>query len=191
MQRNSSGQITVAGAIVTAIAALIAIFAFSSGVSVGDSATPSPSTVPSASPTPRPTTTLFPAPSTPADGPMVVDLDIATDHDVTVVIDDATGKVVGARTGRAGDGMSVRWFDVKVENIDADTISVTWVGLAVDGAIALSISEADGSIALDFVQDGPPAYSDATGFDRVLVIEFDQAVDAADVEVTFPKPLPA
>ena len=190
MQRSTDrGQALVVSTILIAIVAALAALAY--GASPAGEGAPDPSSSPAPSERPVATPTVAPSPSTPVDGDVVVELDIATDHDVSVVVDDATGRIVAVRSGRAGDGMSVRWFDVKVENVDATTIRITWVGLPVDEEIALTVTESDGSIALDFAQAGPPAYSDAVGFDRVLEIEFDAAVDAADVEVTFPAPQPA
>ena len=39
----------------------------------------------------------------------------------------------------AGDGMSVRCNEVAVENIDASTLRVTWVGLPMDDVAAESV----------------------------------------------------
>ena len=77
--------------------------------------------------------------------------------------------------------MSVRWFDVKVENVDAETLRVVWVGLARDEVVHLGISRVDGKIRLRFVKDGPPANSDAVGFDRVLDLKFVVPVRSEDV----------
>lgn len=186
---NARGQTLAVAAVAIATVAIIGAVAFTIGTASGDP--PAPTPPPVQAPTPPPTAQPSVAPSAPSDGSTTVDLDIATDHDVSVVVKDDTGSVRDVTSGKAGDGMSVRWFDVTVENVDAETVRVTWVGLPVDEVIDLTISKDGDAIALDFVQDGPPAYSDAIGFDRVLVIEFDTPVDADDVEVTFPKPLPA
>ncbi len=77
--------------------------------------------------------------------------------------------------------MSVRWFDVKVENIDADTLRIVWVGLARDEVIKLGVSTVDGKLRLRFVQDGPPPNSDAMGHDRVLELSFAAPVRSEDV----------
>jgi hypothetical protein len=77
--------------------------------------------------------------------------------------------------------MSVRWFDVKVENIDADTLRIVWVGLPRDELVRLTVSSVDGQFRLHFVQDTPPANSDALGFDRILELSFDQPVRSEDV----------
>ena len=181
--KPARGQTLPVVAILIAIVAVTAIVA-GSRLAAGNA-------VPSAAPTerPSPVPTLKPAPTpsetpVPSDGPVKVDLDIATDHDVSVVIDDRTGAVVDARSGHAGDGMSVRWFDVKAENVDADTIRVTWAGLPRDEVIATSISSQDGKIWIRMVQASPPKNSDAIGFDRVLDLTFDKDVSADDVQVS-------
>ena len=64
---------------------------------------------------------------------------MAAHHDVSGVIDDDTGSVIEASSGRAGDGMSVRCNEVAVENVDASTLRVTWVGLPMDDVAAESV----------------------------------------------------
>lgn len=145
-----------------------------------------PSVPPTTPPTAPPTVPPTPAPSDepsspPADGVFEVDLDNLTDHDVSVVVDDETGSVVEVTSGRPGDGMSVRWFDLKIENIDAETLRIVWVGLPRDEVVHLGISHVDGKVQLRFVQDGPPANSDATGYDRVLNVKFVVPVRAEEV----------
>jgi hypothetical protein len=130
------------------------------------------------------------APATPAptpdpvddfsDGSKTVELDIATPHDVAVKVDDTTGTIVDATTGRAGDGMSVRWYDLKVENVDDRTLRLTWVGFGADDEVLLRVAEVDGLIDLLLVQPGPYPNSDGLGFDRVLDLEFASPVNAAD-----------
>jgi hypothetical protein len=138
-------------------------------------------------PTPSAPTTPLPsvAPSPAPDGDFRVDLDIATDHDVKVVIDDRGDVITGASSGRAGDGMSVRWGDVEIVNVDEDTLRVTWVGLPVDSVIELAVSVEGDGYRLDFVQPAPPPDSDAIGFDRVLVLDFDGPVAADAVDASF------
>jgi hypothetical protein len=182
-----------AAAIAIAIVAGIALVA--SGVlGRGAEPSPSPSTPPVASPSPQPSLVPSPVPSPlpspdpsaePADGDDVVDLDALPGQGISVVIDDQVGTLVGASSGEPGDGMSVRWFDAIVENLDAQTIEVTWVGLPVDEELSLLISEYEGGYRLHFGQSNPPLDSDAVGFDRVLVLEFDEPVSPNDVVVTF------
>jgi hypothetical protein len=155
-------------------------------------AQPSPSASPSA---PAPT---VPASEAPSDAPSSPDpgavpstpagairLDVADPHDILVSVVDPEGSLTGASSGRAGDGMSVRWGDVEVLNVDEDTLRVTWVGLPVDAAVTVRL-DADGEgYVLEITQPAPPANSDATGFDRVLVLDFGSAVKAENVKAVF------
>jgi hypothetical protein len=192
---NRSSNVSRVALPVAALFAVLAVLVVVAGGALGRSADPSPtpsdrpSTPPSAAPSapssPQPTAEPTGEPTdAPADGPITVDLDNLTDHDVSVVIDDETGALDGAVSGEPGDGMSVRWFDVKVENLDSKTLRVVWVGLPRDEQVQLSISEADGRYRLGFVQAAPPANSDAVGYDRILVLRFETDVNTEDVEVT-------
>ena len=145
---------------------------------------PTPTSAPVVTPTPAPAgpTAVPSQPST--GGDIAVPLKNLTGDDVSVAIDDTTGMLDVASSGDPGDGMSVRWFHVKVENIDADTLRVVWVGLPRDEVIGLTITEEAGAIHLAFRQDAPPANSDALGFDRVLELSFDAPVRADDVTTT-------
>jgi len=80
--------------------------------------------------------------------------------------------------------MSVRWYDLKVENVDANTLRLTWVGFAGDYESVLNVGRNDGVISLAMQVAGPPQNSDATGYDRVLVLELDGPVNADDVAFT-------
>lgn len=187
MSRFASTSRIARPAIVLA-ATMAVVFALTAGGVLGGGAKPSdppgPTPAPTANPTPTPTPTATPSPTDPpAGGPLTVDLDIATDHDVSVLITDRSGKLKKAVTGRAGDGMSVRWGDWKVENLDDSTVRLTWVGLPRDEALTLSIEATDGTYQLVLVQAAPPKDSDAVGFDRVLVLTFDAPVSADDIEV--------
>lgn len=184
MKRSS----TIRGA-AAAIVALVAVLAFVAGAAFGrgsdGGASPTPSNPPTAQPSGTPSAPASPAPSDdPSDGEIEVDLDVATPHDVSVVIRDETGGVVGATSGRAGDGMSVRWYTMSVVNLDADTLRVTWVGFPQDEVASLRVYELDGSVALTLVSAGPPANSDALGYDRVVDIDFATAVNAEDVRTS-------
>src|SRR5215203_3687396 len=88
---------------------------------------PTPVATPASSQVPTPAPTPTPAPS---DG-FRFDLDVVTPHDVSVELEDDSGTVIDARSGSAGDGMSVRWFDSIVTG-SGDTILITWVGLPQD-----------------------------------------------------------
>ena len=196
-----NNRLSIPAAISVAAVAVIALIA--SGVLRPTPVSGVPPTdapwVPSVPPTmPAPATPATPAPATPApatpapsvdpdgepDNVTTVDLDVATDHDVRVTVVDDGGSLVGIRSGHAGDGMSVRWFDLKVENVDSSTLRLTWIGFAADDESVLNVGENDGRVQLALSVAGPPPNSDATGYDRVLILEFDHDVSAADVTST-------
>ena len=142
--------------------------------------TPSPIATPIPSPvvTPRPS----PVPSQPAPETAVIDLEDPLGHDVTVVLDDESGRIVRARSGHPGDGMSVRWYGVDVSLVDDDTVRLTWVGLPGDVEIGVVVAEdAAGRLRMLITQPIPPRNSDALGVDRVLELDLGAPVSAADV----------
>ena len=180
MHRSSNSRTTLAAAVMLAAVASIVLTACGTiGLSVDPAAAPSaaPSAAPIASPNPQPT-------AVPSDGPTSVDLENLTGHDVSIVINDETGTLSGATSGTPGDGMSVRWFDATIGNLDAQTLRLGWVGLPRDEDLELTIIDDGGKYRLGLVQSAPPADSDAVGFDRVLELLFDSPVSAADVEVS-------
>jgi hypothetical protein len=171
--------------------AVVAVLILVAGGALGRGADPTPdrSPAPSVAPSVRPTPTATPSPTIkptdgPSDGPFKVELENLTDNDVAVIIDDESGTLTGAASGIPGDGMSVRWFDVLVENLDAETVRVVWVGLPRDEELTLSIAAEDGKYRLILTQAAPPANSDALGFDRILDLRFESPVAASDVHVT-------
>jgi hypothetical protein len=184
--RTRSLRPLVGALVLVAVVAVVATGAFGRTPTV----TPSPVPSPTFAPTPAPTVVPVPVPSVPpstppaADGDFDVPLRDLTGHDASVVIEDKTGSLVKAESGNPGDGMSVRWFDVKVENIDAETLRVVWVGLGRDEVVRLGVSRVEDKVRLRFVQAAPPAYSDATGYDRVLNLKFDVPVRSEDVLAT-------
>lgn len=186
---SNRGRVLPAAALLLALIAAVAVVA-SGALGRAGSQGPTPSAPPSGTPKPTPEATPTPTPpaepsDAPADGIFDVALDTLDEHDVTIVVDDATGTIVKASTGTPDDGMSVRWFDLKVENVDAKTLRLIWVGLPVDEAMQLSVTRNDGKLHLRFVQASPPMYSDAMGYDRNLVVAFDQPVSAGDVTFSF------
>ena len=190
-----SSPLSRAALAVAALLAVVALLAVIVGGALGRGVDPSPapSQTPSGPPSAAPSIPASPQPSgeptaDPSDG-LHVDLANLTRHDVSVVIDDKTSAVVDVRSGQPGDGMSVRWFDVKVENLDDSTLRITWVGLPRDEEIRLAIVEDDGTYVLDLFQAAPPANSDAVGYDRILIIRFDTPVSAGDVKVTLHEPV--
>jgi hypothetical protein len=79
--------------------------------------------------------------------------------------------------------MSVRWHDAEVVQVDERTIRVTWVGLPVDDAVDVVVERAGGAVSIQIGQSAPPANSDATGHDRVLVLTFAAPVVADSLEL--------
>ena len=75
--------------------------------------------------------------------PIKVDLANATGADVYVDIADRSGLLIDAESGTPGDGMSVEPYTLKVENLDATTLHLTWVDFPIDNALALYIDESE------------------------------------------------
>ena len=192
MNRSPSlrGLALPGAAIILALAAVLALVAggaLGRGLGQGGPAvTARPSIAPSTTPTPSPTAKPT---AEPVDGVVKVDLDIATRHHVSVAIDDETGSLVKARSGRAAEGMSVRWYVLKVENLDAETLRLSWVGFSVDDEIELSVWRNDGKLRLRMVQAGPLPNTDSMGGDRILYLTFDEPVSADDVQATIQESL--
>lgn len=176
------GRALPAAAILLALIAVVFVVASGALGRAGDPGKPDPSAPPSNPPTstPKPAPTATPS-GAPANGIFDVDLNTIDDNEVTIVVDDSTGTIVKAVSGDPVDGMSVRWFDMKVENVDAKTLRLTWVGLPVDAQAKLLVSRDDGKLRLRFFQPAPPSNSDALGHDRILILTFDEPVAAADV----------
>jgi hypothetical protein len=184
---------------VVAVIAIVASGALARGGDSGPGAQPSspPSNPPTSVPTgtPEPTTAPTPDPTAeptpePNDGVFEVDVNTPDNHDVSVIVEDASGSITDVTSGNPGDGMSVRWFDMKVENVDPNTLQLTWVGLPFDQDVQLFVAmRDDGRLRLRMVQPGPPANSDAIGFDRVLNLTFDQPISADDVLPTIQESL--
>jgi hypothetical protein len=154
--------------------------------------TPAPAKTPAPIETPAPTETPAPAPTPaatpdPNDGgsdamPIKVDLANATGADVYVDIVDGSGLLVGAQSGTPGDGMSVEPYTLKVENLDATTLQLTWIDFPIDNALALYIDESGGRIRLLLVQPDPTSPTDSIGFDRELILSFSEPISAGQVD---------
>ena len=197
LDRDRSTQITLLSSIAAGVvlAAFVAVTAFGGGGGANDGgvaplpATPRPSTpvaTPAPSEAPAPSETPVTAP-VPNDGgldamPIKVDLDNATGADVYVDIADRSGLLVDAASGTPGDGMSVEPYTLKVENVDATTLQLTWVDFPIDNALALYIDETDAGIRLVLVQPEPTGRTDAIGFDRALILSFSEPISADRVE---------
>lgn len=185
---RTGGPLIAATGLAVALVAIVAVVALGAGRPGTPDPSASPSTPPSAAPSTPPS---VPPTTPPADGHFQVDVDVAAGGPVTLVVEDTTGAVVDVTSGPASDGMSVRWGDVIVANIDATTVRVTWAGLPGAEELSLTVRSRQDQAVLDFVQKLPPANSDAMGVDRVIVIEFDRPVRAEDVVAIFPDFVPA
>ena len=177
-------------------AVLLTVVAVGAAAVAGRTVTPiaEPSTPPSVAPRPVPTPvapsdpapTPTPDPTDAPNGEFAFDLDVIDPHDVSVVVKDRSSRVVGASSGKAGDGMSVRWNDIEIVNLDADTLKVTFVGFPQDETIDIDFAVAAGDgFNLTVTQKLPLPNTDALGADRVVVLDFNQDVDAGDVYASF------
>ena len=176
--------------IVVAVGMIVILAAFAvvaAGGSPASSPIPiaSPSADPTAAPSPQPTLTAAPtdAPSDPLGDGIV--LDVADDHEVVVIIANASDTVTGARSGVARDGMSVRWGDVIVENVDEDTLRLTWAGWLQDESITVAVGAEADALFVTVTQKMPYENTDAMGGDRVLEIDLAQPFDADQVSAEF------
>jgi hypothetical protein len=181
---TSRTPIAARGLLAVAALALVATVAACSTADAGaPTGSPVPSTPPVATPAPSPIATPEPTPSIP--GVPDVDLDVADGHDVVVVISDRNDLLAGARSGEGKDGMSVRWGDAIIRNLDANTIEVTWAGYPQDETIGLLVAATSDGVLLRFGQNMPYPNTDAMGADRVLVLTFAEAVEADEVVAEF------
>jgi hypothetical protein len=202
MPSASSRLTPIRAAVAASIAILVLVIVAAGFGRPADAASPTatpaptaparPSPSPTASPTPKPSVsptakpTPSPAPSDPSEegpilGDITVNLQAPAGHVVTATVRDESGDVVGVRSGVPGDGMSVNWHDIAVKNVDARTLSVTWVGFTIDENVFVGISADGDGYLVDIVQSGPSPNTDTLGSDRVLLLTFDQPVRAADV----------
>jgi ABC-type amino acid transport substrate-binding protein len=152
-------------------------------VVAGSSAAPSPtpsaraSSAPTSSPSSEPVESEKPG----RDAiPLTVDLVNETDDAVYVDIADNSGLLVDAVSGVPHDGVSVESYTLKVENIDARTLRLTWSDYAIPNALALYIDESARRFTL--VQPEPKGDVDAMAHDRVLILTFSEPISAEDIE---------
>jgi hypothetical protein len=185
--RTSNAAGPVAGLLLGAILVLVA--ACGAAAPSPAPASPAPSNPATPAPTEQPTEAPAseapsPAPSEGAGDEPVV-LDIPGGHVVSVVVTDRGVGLSGAESGKAGDGMSVRWGDAIVENVDPNTVKVTWVGFPQDETVGLVLEPKGDKVVIRFGQNAPYENTDALGADRVMVFAFDAPVSADDVVVEF------
>ena len=187
--------------VIAALAAVVAVGGCALGV-VGARAGAQPSPVPVVAPAPTAVPVVPAPPSLPAGAPQptpasdptvpvtpavdgvdgaIIPLDVFLGHDVRLAVSDPEGLVTQVATGQAADGMSVGWWQASVRNLGPQTIEVVWEGLPQDEILTLVVRSDGDKVRLRFGQAAPPAYSDAMGADRVVVLTFAEPVDAADV----------
>lgn len=165
----------------------------------GFGSTPTPTATASPTPTPAPTAPASPAPTPsapvntpePSVGLGPIRLAVVSGSIVDVVISDRNGLVTGAVTEQANPGMSFAWENSKVEAVPgtANAMRVTWVGYPRDEEVRLEVTDdGSGGLLLQFFQDAPIPNTDGEGEDRVMILYLGDAVDPADVEVTFTDP---
>ena len=145
-------------------------------------ATPVPTVEPTAPATPVPTTKPSAKPSVPpVDAmPLTVDLETLTPHHVHVDIADLSGRLVSAVSGTPTASAPFDMYILRVENIDARTLRLTWVDRPGDNALALYIN-ADASRFL-MIQPEHDSRGDTILHDRVLILTFRDPISASDVE---------
>ncbi len=182
--RSHRTRRTSAGLVLGLAVSAFVLVACSSAVAADPSPTGRPAPTPIATPIATPIVTPIPAPS---DGggdamPMTVDLENATGADIDVDIVDRTGGLVGAVSGRPGDGASVEPYTIIVENVDDRTLRLTWVDYPIDNDLALFVDETSTGVRLVLVQPEPTGPTDAIAFDRILELTFDAPVSAGQVE---------
>ena len=94
-------------------------------------------------------------------------------RDVSAEVIDWTGRVTGASSGTPGEGASVAYGTVAITNAGPTSLEILWSGGPCDRSVPVVV---DGS-TITVVQ--PPCEGDAIAFDRILRLEFADAVDAA------------
>ena len=146
---------------------------------------PAPTPVPTGQPSEVPGEEPSEEPTDGSDGmPIRVDLDNAAGRDVYVDVVDRSDLLVDAESGKPGDGVSVGYDTVEVENLDARTLKLTWADYPIDNALALFIDEIDGGLRFVLVQPEPTGDTDAMVSDRELILSFADPISADRVEAS-------
>ena len=141
---------------------------------------PLPSTSPAPSASPAPTSPPSPVAS---DSPATTRVDLVDDigGHAYVEITDHSRTLVRARSGQPSEAGPASG-DIGASNLAGDPASIvlSWVGCPSDTRHVLTIA-ADGRT---MTLDQPVCQGDTLGVDRVLVLTFDRAVPAGDVDVS-------
>jgi len=114
--------------------------------------------------------------------PIRVDLRNSTGAQVHVDVVDRPGVVVGAESGRPGDGASVESDKLVVQNVDARTLRLTWADFPIDNALVLYIDRTETGYRFVLIQPEPSGDTDSIAFDRELILRFAADISANDVE---------
>jgi hypothetical protein len=141
-----------------------------------------PVTTPTASTTPTATPQVSPTP-TPQSSPVVISVDLVGFGDralSTIEVVDASGNLVGARTGQPAEDPSDPSPTVRNDPADPATVLVTWYGLLDDTDRRLTIAPDGRTMTLDKL----PGCGDLVPVNRVLVLTFAGPVPADDVTLT-------
>ena len=184
--RSSSGAVVLvaAGAILVAAIGFGGLGRNNSGGAPLPSGSPtvSPSPSPSDSPSVSPSPIVTPSPKPTRDPnapPIKVRLTAGNGSTFDLDIVDYSLLIRAAEAGVPGDGASVPWGEVKVEQLDSRTLRLTWVNLAGSGRGWMTLDEAGERIVIA----QPEYFGDSVAFDRELVLRFVEDVDAEDLEV--------
>jgi hypothetical protein len=159
-----------------AIASVLAACTASMPAAPSLPATPLPSVEPSAQPSADPSA----GPSGDVT-PVRVDLESTSGQDVTIDILDRTATLLRAASGTPGDGVSADSRSVRVENVDARTLRLTWSDFPIDNQLHLFIDPVEAGYRLLLIQPAPTGPADAMGEDRILELTFDRDVSATQV----------
>ncbi len=171
MARRASGFGSRPVLVLATVGLLVAAVA---AVGIGGQREPSVVIPPSASP----------SVSSPPLAPLVIDLQVPAGQPQTVRVVDASGRLAGARTGTpTGEtGASFPFESIEVSNIDATTLQLGWTGYPCATDHTLTI-EADG-LTMTMLRPDCVGDTDTVALDRILVLQFVEPIDAADVAIS-------
>jgi hypothetical protein len=136
---------------------------------------PSPSSAPTASP--------GASPSAPSPSPVVMSVELVGFGGralSTIEVVDASGTLVGTRTGQPAEDPSYSSPDVRNDPADPATVVLTWIGILDDTDRRLTIAPDGRTMTLDKL----PGCGDLLPVNRVLALTFSSPVPAAEVTVT-------
>lgn len=148
---------------------------------------PSTSSSPSAATSPGPSVTSSPSrsssPSGQASDGILVNLTVPEGQPQTVMVFDASGKLLEARSGSptGESGQSFPFEAVEVTNIDATTLQLGWAGYPCKTDHELLI-ELDPKV-MTLLRPACAGTTDTIGVDRILILQFSEPIDASAVKI--------